>query len=267
MTDPTAGAPEAPGAPSPELQFEHAERAGPTAGTACAVCKHPITTSYFEINGKVTCERCRGRILSVWNRGSAAHRGAKAFGLGALAAALGAAVYFGIAALTGYEFGLIAVLVGLAVGIAVRKGSGGRGGWRYQLLAMFLTYSAVVATDSGLIARELRNAVRTRVDSLKARGVPDSIARRAAVVAELPALADTAARPRPVRPRPGPLAFLLGLGLLVSFAYAAPIMIGISSPLHLLIAAFALYEAWKLNRGVAVTVTGPYAVAARAPSA
>src|SRR5260370_25580399 len=28
--------------------------------------------------------------------------------------------------------------------------------------AMFLTYSAVVATDSGLIARELRNAVRAR---------------------------------------------------------------------------------------------------------
>src|SRR5260370_3768680 len=149
VTDPTAGAREASGAPSPELQFEHAERAGPTAGTACAVCKHPITTSYFEINGKVTCERCRGRILSVWNRGSAAHRGAKAFGLGALAAALGAAVYFGIAALTGYEFGLIAVLVGLAVGIAVRKGSGGRGGWRHHPPPLVLPHNAAVPPPPG----------------------------------------------------------------------------------------------------------------------
>jgi hypothetical protein len=266
VTDPAAGAPGTPGAPSPELQFDHAERARPTAGTACAVCKQPITASYFEINGKIACARCRGRILSVWNRGSAAQRGAKAFGLGALAAALGAAAYFGIAALTGYQFGLIAVLVGLAVGIAVRTGSSGRGGWRYQLLAMFLTYSAVVATDSGLIARELRKDLRARVDSLKARGMPDSSARRAAVVAELPALADTAARPRPVRSRPGPLAFLLGLALITTMAYAAPIMIGIASPLHLLIAAFALYEAWRLNRGAAFTVTGPYSVAARAPS-
>jgi hypothetical protein len=267
VTDPTAGAPEARGAPSPELQFDHAERAGATAGSACAVCKQPITTSYFEINGKIACARCRGRILSVWNRGSSAQRGAKAAGLGTLAAALGAAVYFGIAALTGYEFGLIAVLVGLAVGLAVRKGSGGRGGWRYQVLAMFLTYSAVVATDSGLIARELRKDLRARVDSLKARGVPDSSARLAAVAAELPARADPTAPRRPVRPRPGPLAFLLGLALLATLAYAAPIMIGIGSPLHLLIAAFALYEAWKLNRGAAFTVTGPYSIAARAASA
>jgi hypothetical protein len=266
VTDPTV---EALGGPSAELQFdhaEHAEHAGPAAGTACAVCKQPITTSYFEINGKITCARCRGRILSVWNRGSSAKRGAKALGLGVLAAALGAAVYFGIAALSGYEFGLIAVLVGLAVGMAVRKGSGGRGGWRYQLLAMFLTYSSVVATDSGLIARELRKDLRARVDSLTARGVPDSSARRAAVVAELPALVGSVAAGRPARARPGPVAVLLGLAALATLAYAAPIMIGMASPLHLLIAAFALYEAWKLNRGVAFTVTGPYSVAARAPS-
>src|SRR5260370_26367698 len=74
VTDPTAGAPEASGAPSPELQFEHPERAGPTAATPSAVCKHPITTSSFEINGNVTRERGRGRILSVWKRRSPAPR-------------------------------------------------------------------------------------------------------------------------------------------------------------------------------------------------
>ena len=158
------------------------------------------------------------------------------------------------------------MLVGLAVGVAVRKGSSGRGGWRYQLLAMFLTYSAVVATDSGLIARELRKDVRARADSLRARGVPDSSARLATVATGLATPADSAAQPRPVRSRPGPLAFTVGLLALLTLAYAAPIMIGISSPLHLLIAGFALYEAWKLNRGVALRVTGPYPVAARAPA-
>src|SRR2546422_2854982 len=56
---------------------------------------------------------------------------------------LGAGLYFGIEAATGYELGLVAVVVGLMVGGAVRKGSNGRGGWRYQALAMFLTYCAV----------------------------------------------------------------------------------------------------------------------------
>jgi hypothetical protein len=45
------------------------------------------------------------------------------------------------------------------VGGAVRKGSSGRGGWHYQLLAMFLTYItyiAVVLTDSSLMARALK---------------------------------------------------------------------------------------------------------------
>ncbi len=55
----------------------------------------------------------------------------------------------GIAALTGYEFGLIAVLVGLAVGIAVRKGSSGRGGWRYQVLAMFVAAGLMVIKGMG----------------------------------------------------------------------------------------------------------------------
>jgi len=40
-------------------------------------------------------------------------------------------------------------------------------------------------------------------------------------------------------------------------------MIGIGSPLHFVIAGFALYEAWKMNRGVALQVTGPYQAAAR----
>ena len=39
-----------------------------------------------------------------------------------------------------------------------------------------------------------------------------------------------------------------------------PIMIGVASPLHLVIAGFALYEAWKLNRRTAVTITGPHAI-------
>jgi hypothetical protein len=62
---------------------------------------------------------------------------------------------------------------------------------------------------------------------------------------------------------PGPLALVIGFAVLLALAYAAPIMIGIGSPLHFVIAGFALYEAWKMNRGVALRVTGPCQAAAR----
>jgi hypothetical protein len=68
-------------------------------------------------------------------------------------------------------------------------------------------------------------------------------------------------------PQPGPLPVALGLALIIALAYAAPIMLGITSPLHLLIAGFALYEAWKLNRGVALQVTGPYQATAHPAAA
>jgi DNA-directed RNA polymerase subunit RPC12/RpoP len=232
------------------LQFERADRADSASSVTCAGCGQTITTSYYEVNGNVTCPRCRSQIMAAWNRGSARRRFAKALGLGLGAAALGAGLYFGIAAATGYEFGLVAIVVGLLVGGAVRKGSNGRGGRGYQLLAMFLTYTAVVVTDSSLIARELTKEWRAQADSAQARASSPTI--RAAAL-------NASADPAPgTSHRPGPLAVALGLALVIALAYAAPVMIGIASPIHLLIAGFALYEAWKLNRGAALQVSGPY---------
>ena len=237
------------------LQFERAERAAPSGGAACAFCKQPISSSYYEVNGQVACQRCRGQILAAWNKGSPGRRFAKALGLGAVAAAVGAGVYFGIEALTGYEFGLVAIVVGLLVGGAVRKGSNGRGGWRYQALAMFLTYSAIVATDSSLIAREMTKQFRARADSITTGAASTAPRTPAGIV--LPA--DSGGRKAP---HPGPLMFALGLTVLLALAYAAPILIGVTSPLHFVIAGIALYEAWKLNRGGALRVTGPHQASA-----
>jgi len=127
---------------------------------------------------------------------------------------------------------------------------------------MFLTYSAVVATDSSLIARELVKQLPARTDSL---GVVHDSTRLLASAAGVAVSADSAGAKR--RERPGLGALLLGLAVLLGLAYAAPIAIGISSPIHLLIAGFAIYEAWKLNRGMALRVTGPYQVAPRAAPA
>jgi len=57
---------------------------------------------------------------------------------------VGAAIYFAIVTLTGYETGLVAIAVGFLVGAGVRMGSHGKGGMPYQALALAVTYFVVV---------------------------------------------------------------------------------------------------------------------------
>jgi hypothetical protein len=72
---------------------------------------------------------------------------------------VGAAAYWGVLRLTGYEIGLLAIGVGLLVGFAVRLGSQAWGGLGFQALAMLLTYLAIVATYGPTVANELRRSV------------------------------------------------------------------------------------------------------------
>ena len=245
MSDPAAVAPA-----DGSLQFDRAERTAAPAEATCAVCRQPVGATYYEVNGNVTCPRCRGQILATWNRGSPGKRFAKAFALGGAAAVLGAGGYFAFVALSGMDWSLVTVLIGLFVGVTVRKGSNGRGGWRYQALAMFLTYCAIAATDSSLIAREMAKDLRPTVDSSATAATTTS---GSAVAKE--------------RERPGPIALAMGLTLLLGLAFAAPILTGIAAPLHLVIAGFGVYAAWKINRGAALRVTGPYQAAARPATA
>ena len=63
---------------------------------------------------------------------------------------------------TGYEIGLVAIVVGLLVGGAVRKGSGARGGWFYQLMAVALTYAAISGSYFIFAARSSRTSSHRR---------------------------------------------------------------------------------------------------------
>lgn len=66
--------------------------------------------------------------------------------LGGGAAVLGALVYFGVRALTGYELGLIAIGVGIAVGVAVRTGANGSPHRGFRILAIVLAYLSIAST-------------------------------------------------------------------------------------------------------------------------
>jgi hypothetical protein len=142
-----------------ELQFDQAEYATPApAGPACGVCKRPIDDAYYEINGKIVCAQCRQQIEAAFRGGSRLARALKALILGSLAAVAGAAIYYGIIRATGYNIGLVAIVVGFMVGGAVRKGSGNRGGRFYQVLALFLAYIAIALMHVPMLVEGMRQA-------------------------------------------------------------------------------------------------------------
>ncbi len=92
------------------------------------------------------CGNCADEVKKVLSgQGSGAVRFVKAVLLGSGAALLGMAAYAGIMILANSEWSLVSIALGWFIGAAVRRGSMGRGGWRYQLLAVFLTYTAICA--------------------------------------------------------------------------------------------------------------------------
>ncbi len=241
------------------LQFERAEL--PSAPAACTQCQQPIGSTYYEANGNVVCVRCQIALRSQQSGGSESARLLRAALFGSSSAALGSALYYGVRALTGYEFGLIAIVVGLMVGGAVRAGSNGRGGWLYQSLAVFLTYGSIASTYVPDIVKEIRSQGKKN-EATAAAGTA------------------TPAAPSPLDPQPaaatsaaenagggGVSGLLLSVVLLFAMAFAAPFLAGFQNIMGLIIIGIGLYEAWKMNRRVEISLGGPYRVARGAPPA
>ena len=240
-------------APPPgDIQFDRAEFKGDPVPVTCAPCGSAIRSTYYQVGQAITCEQCRWRLESDATGGSSAGRFLKAAVLGVVAAGAGAGVYYAVRALTGYEFGLIAIVVGLVVGSAVRMGSAHRGGLPYQLLAMFLTYASIVSTYIPDIIKGFQE---------QAVAEPAAAAPGAATP-PLPVASPVEAAPASTRPAPAltPLTIVMALLAVVAIAFAAPFLMGFENIIGIVIIAIGLYEAWKINRKADRTVTGPFRI-------
>jgi len=252
--------------PPGELQFDRVEgQGGQAPGGTCAACGQPIRDVYYEVNGRVLCERCRLAVEAGWAAGSSAGRFGKAVVFGIVAAAAGSALYYGVLALTGYEFGLIAIVVGFLVGAAVKKGSAGRGGWKYQALALFLTYTSIVSSYVPLIVREVLTGQQSALQTGDTIAIPPTNSDTAAstIVVDSAGLSLFASDAGPESeaasgPSNPALVILLGIGLI----YALPFLAGFQNILGLVIIAIGLYEAWKLNQRAELKIAGPFKVTA-----
>ena len=168
------------------------------------------------------------------------------------------------------EIGLISILVGYMVGMAVRKGSNGRGGWVYQLLAIFLTYTAISASYSAVIVPEIianmrekraakKEAIAAKKADIEAKKA-DPKAKKAEDLAQADEDDEDQADLKDMTPGQALSGLALAVVFLVGFAYAIPIMAGMQSPMGLLIIGFALWEAWKLNKRIPFVINGPFTV-------
>jgi hypothetical protein len=160
----------------------------------------------------------------AWNQGSGAGRFVRATVFGTIAAALGAALYYGVATITGYQIGLISIVVGFMVGAAVRVGCQGRGGWLYQALAMFLTYSSIVSTYAP--------------DIMEGVPAPPSFVQQVLV-----------------------LGLLIGILYAAPFLALAG---GAGNVMGLVIIGIGVWQAWNMNKKEGLAVSGPYSLRAQA---
>lgn len=261
-----------------DLQFDRVERDEVVpAETTCGICGDRIDAEYYESGGGIVCPGCRAARIAERERGSRWGRMARALALGTLAAAVGSALWYGISALTGYEFGLIAIVIGLMVGGAVRLGSRGRGGWAYQTLAMFLTYVSIVSTYAPALFEALGDAAAesaTEVEAVEGSDPTSSVATLGAAPLDTgappaPAAIETAVsipgEPAPAESGgalvPGLLGLILGVALLALILLAAPFLAGFENFMGWIILAIGLYQAWNINRKQVEVFAGPFRIA------
>jgi hypothetical protein len=240
-----------------DLQFDQAEPAeeGASQELVCTGCKLEIGDNYYIINGNIVCPRCKDLAETTLVGGSRTGRVLRAAVYGSLAAAVGSFIWYEVAKLTGYQFSLIAIVIGLMVGFAVRKGCRGRGGWFYQGMAMFLTYFAIAVTNLPAVFQAIEEQ---QPKGKQTQAAPVSVAEQrqeSSSGADQPKSAEAPAPPRMD-------AAAIGLGLLALFVLAmiSPFLYGFSGILGIVIIGIGLYEAWKINRRRAAEISGPFQI-------
>jgi hypothetical protein len=125
---------------SPTPQFGTAEYASSEGN--CKSCKQALGENYYRINGMLACQNCAAQVREQLPKDShAAFVRSIIFGAGA--AMLGFVLFAGFVMVTRISLGYVALAVGWLIAKAMKKGSGGAGGQRYQIVAAALTYAAV----------------------------------------------------------------------------------------------------------------------------
>jgi hypothetical protein len=137
--------------------FEKAEYDATSGATAerCVRCRQRLTEQFFLLNGQPLCELCAdAAVVAPAEGGDAAFLQAM---LSGLAGAIAGCILYAVAEIaTGWTIGYMALAVGWLVGKGMKLGSSGRGGRRYQMVAVVLTYCSVSCANLVVILYQMR---------------------------------------------------------------------------------------------------------------
>jgi hypothetical protein len=242
--------------PVEELQFRRAQplatgTEGTSADRSCIACKQPIADDYYHAQGQVVCPLCAERIQTGQQRPpsislirSALYGGAAAFA--------GFVIYALVAIVTGLEIGLIAILVGIMVGKAIRYASRGLGGRPQQVLAVALTYFAITTSYIPVVIYHVVKSGKTATAAKQAVPADSS---------QQPAQADPA-QPRPTRSLGTLLLYMVGLVMAAPFVGLFTGSNVFGSLISLFIIYIGLQRAWALTGRTEIFITGPYKLSA-----
>jgi hypothetical protein len=258
-----------------ELQFDTvtppplpgAADAAVPAGVSCTLCKSSIGDEYFDVNGQPICRVCRVRVLNEIETPVGGGAVLRALACGVVAAIAGAILYYAVIAITDFEIGIVAIAIGYMVGYAVRFGARGRGGRRFQVMAVALTYVAVCLAYAVLAFSAAGQEEAADANGAAAPQAQASSSAPGAQAAEPAGDPAEEAAPAAEEEAPGAGALVMLFG----FVLALPIMVVVGSlPGGLIsgaIIAFGMMQAWKMTMAPVLSVTGPYRVGAEASEA
>jgi hypothetical protein len=207
-----------------------------------------VLDEYFDVNGQSVCASCRDTIAQHGqpSRGSGPFVRACLFGVGAAIA--GAILYYAVIAITNFEIGIVAIAIGYMVGYAIRKGAGGRGGRRFQVVAVVLTYWSVGLAYVPLAMKDA--AEQSTQETQVQAGAP--------------------ATPVQSGPETRDVSLTRALMLLFGFSFALPVLVAVGSlPGGLIsaaIIAFGMQQAWRMTGVLQLTITGPYQIGRSDPA-
>ncbi len=237
-------------------------------GVTCISCRRTMLDEYFDVDGQATCPSCQQQIaqLAQTPREWGVFARACLYGFGA--AILGAIVYYAVIAITNFEIGIVAIAIGFMVGHGIRMATKGRGGRRFQVVAMVLTYWAV-----GLAYLPFVFADNSQPDTTQAAGTNPGAP---AAAPDSPTAADAVAPPASpdaaeATDAAGPVNNVpLALAVLVGLSFALPVLSVVSSMpggiISAAIIAFGMHQAWKMTAAPQPQITGPFRIGAGPPA-
>lgn len=245
----------------PTPQFSTAEYQAATGSEACKSCKQPLAGRYFRVNGSVACERCTEQLKAQLPKDShSAFVRGLVFGIGG--AILGLVLYSGFGIITGLVIGYASLAVGFIVGKAIRFGSGGIGGRRYQIAAVFLTYAAV---SMSAIPMSISQGIKEKKIQPPQRVSQPASTTSSNVTAQSTDTANTPSTPAPTDPQSNKMSLGIAVVGLAILGLASPFL-ELASPVSGIIGLVILFVgiriAWQLTAGPKVEILGPFTTGA-----